>query len=293
MKLTQKELSQTHRVVVYGPPSIGKTQLVGELSQYKSMIWFDLDNGYKTLLKFPEEWKERIEIISLPDTKSFPIAIETMLKAIRGGPGKICETHGKWNCPKCTAEKAAFTEVHFNALTPDTVVVVDSLTQLTSSALSHITQGKADDYKIQTDDWGSLAKLMEVFLSHVQQAPFNIVCISHELDTEKDEKAPERLAPVSGSRNSSKNTARYFDEVIRGEISNKKHRFYSSTTSALNFVASSRTGFRIEDLEVPSLVPLFCPEKRPVTMPVTVQPPTQEATMSSKLQSILDRQKGK
>lgn len=282
MKLTQKKVSLTHRVCVYGPPSIGKTKLVGGLSEFKKLIWFDLDNGFKTLLQFPVEWQERIEIISLPDTKTFPIAIETMLKVIKGGAVKICEEHGKVGCPKCVVDKKPFTEVCLSAIDDDTVVVVDSLTQLTSSAIAHITKGKEDDYKMQTDDWGSLSKLMEVFLSHVQNASYNIVCISHELDKEKDEKAPERLVPVAGSRNSSKNTARFFDEVIRGEVANKKHRFYSSTTSALNFVASSRTGFRIEDEDEPSLIPLFCPDKRaPKTAPLkAVVTEAQKATSS-------------
>ena len=288
MKLTTKKVSLTHRVCVYGPPSIGKTHLVGELALKKNLLWFDLDNGFKTLLQLPTEAQERIEIISLPDTKTFPIAIETMLKVIKGGSHKICEAHGKVACPKCAAEKKEFITVCLDTVDDDTVVVVDSLTQLTSSAIAHITKGKPDDYKMQTDDWGGLAKLMEIFLSHVQNAPYNIVCISHELDKEKDEKAPERLVPVSGSRNSSKNTARFFDEVIRGEVSNKKHRFYSSTTSALNFIASSRTGFRIEDLPEPSLLPLFCPELRPAAMPVQT-PISEEAKSTSALSALLGK----
>lgn len=291
MKLTEKKVSLTHRVCVYGPPSIGKTKLVGALSEFKKLLWFDLDNGFKTLLQFPVEWQERIEIISLPDTKTFPIAIETCLKVIKGGKGKICEQHGKWNCPACISKGLPSVEVCLAELPDDTVVVFDSLTQLTSSAIAHITKGKDDDYKMQTDDWGSLAKLMEVFLSHVQNAPYNIVCISHELDKEKDEKAPERLVPVAGSRNSSKNTARFFDEVIRGEVSNKKHRFYSSTTSALNFVASSRTGFRIEDLPEPSLVPLFCPDKMPPAAPLK-EVVTETAKATSSLTSLLSKKIG-
>ena len=292
MKLTQKALSTTHRVIVYGPPGTGKTELVGRLSEYKNLLWFDLDNGYTTLLKFPDEWKERIDIISLPDTKSFPIGIETCLKVIKGGLCRICEEHGKVSCPTCTRDAKPVATVELNKLDTDTVVVFDSLTQLTASALAHITRGKDEEYKMQTDDWGSLAKLLEVFLSHVQQASYNIVCISHEVDTEKDEKAPERLVPVAGSRNTSKNSGRYFDEVIRAELKNLKHRFYSSTTAGMTFAASSRTGFRIEDLTTPSLVPLFCPDKRPANMPVQVDNTGVEAQTvqsTTKLQGILAR----
>jgi len=131
MKLTQKAVSSTHRVLIYGPPKTGKTELAGALSQFKKLIWIDLENGYTTLLKFPEEWKERIEIISLPDTKSYPIAIETCLKLIKGTPVKICDEHGKVSCPLCTKDSKPQTELELSKLDDSTVVVFDSLTQLT------------------------------------------------------------------------------------------------------------------------------------------------------------------
>ena len=84
MKLTDKVKSKTHRVLVYGEPKSGKTELVASLAEVYNLLYIDLENGYATLLKLPREWQERIEILSIPDTKVFPIAIETMLKIITG-----------------------------------------------------------------------------------------------------------------------------------------------------------------------------------------------------------------
>lgn len=283
MKLTQKQTSSTHRVLIYGSPKTGKSQLAGTLSEFKKLIWFDLENGYTTLLKFPEEWKERIEIISLPDTRSFPVAIETCLKVIKGGPVSICETHGKVSCPTCKKENLSFTEINLSNIGDDTVVVFDSLTQLTSSAIAHITKGKPDDYKLEFDDWGNLGKLMEIFLSHVQQAPFNVVCISHETETELED-GKIKLVPVAGSRAFSRNTAKYFDHVVYAEVKNSKHQFHSTTTSSNKLNTGSRTGIDLNSITNTPLITLFNPP--PEAAPVQ-NVATQTAQTSAKLNGIL------
>lgn len=280
MKLTQKALSPIHRVLIYGPPKTGKTQLAGGLAEFKKLIWFDLENGYSTLLKFPEEWKERIEIISIPDTRSFPIAIETCLKVIKGGPVEICEEHGKVGCPLCKKDSLAFTKVELNSLNEDTVVVFDSLTQLTNSAISHITKGQPDDYKLDYNDWGNLGKLMEIFLSHIQQANYNVVCISHETEAELED-GKTKLVPVAGTRAFSRNTAKYFDHVIYAEVKNKRHNFYSSTTSAANLNTGSRTGIVLESISDSPLITMF---RDPLP-----QAPTQKQVATSALTNLLGK----
>lgn len=256
MKLLDKAISPVHRVLIYGPPKTGKTELAGRLAEFKNLIWFDLENGYTTLLKFPQEWKERITIVSLPDTRTFPIAIETCLKVIKGGFTHICDQHGKIGCPACTKEGASFTDIELSKLDPDTVVVFDSLTQLTNSAIAHITKGKPDDYKLDYDDWGNLGKLMDIFLSHIQQASYNVVCISHETEA-KLEDGKTKLVPVAGTRSFSRNTAKYFDHVVYAEVKNKRHNFYSSTTSAFNLNTGSRSGISLEDVKDSPLIALF------------------------------------
>ena len=84
MKLTSKELSNTHRVIVFGESKSGKTELVGRLAERYNLLYFDLENGFETLLKLPQEWKDRIELVSIPDTKVYPVAIETILKVLEG-----------------------------------------------------------------------------------------------------------------------------------------------------------------------------------------------------------------
>jgi hypothetical protein len=256
MKLSKRVASKSHRVLLFGPPKSGKTQLAGQLSAEFNLIWFDLENGVDTLLKLPEEQKERIDVISLPDTRSFPIGIETCLKVIKGGKCEICERHGKVSCASCKKDNEPTTVVELSTLPLDTIVVFDSLTQLTQSAISHITKNQAEDYKLNYDDWGNLGKLMDTFLSHVQQSGFHVVCISHETETEMED-GKMKLVPTAGTRAFSRNTAKYFDEVVYCEVKNKKHIAASSTTYNGNILTGSRSGSTLETQLEASLIPIF------------------------------------
>ncbi len=256
MKLTNKLPSSTHRVLIFGAPKSGKTQLAATLASQFNLLWFDLENGYGTLLKLPTAEQERIELISIPDSKTFPIAIETMLKVIAGNPVKICEEHGKVNCPICTKDSKPQTEVSLRDLPNDTVVVIDSLSQLSNSAIAFITKNQPDDYKMDFSDWGNLRAIVEKFLSQVQQARYNIVCISHEEEVEMED-GRKKIVPVCGSSKSSRNTAKYFDHVLYCELKNKKHITASSTTYANNILTGSRTDVFMDADVNPTLLSIF------------------------------------
>lgn len=257
MKLTDKVLSKTHRVLVYGEPKSGKTELAARLSEKYKLIFIDLENGYETLLKIPKEWQERIEILSIPDTKVFPIAIETMLKIVTGNKVEVCDTHGKVACALCRKDNSGtFTTVELNALQDDTIVVVDSLTQLSNSAMNHLTKTQDDTYKPDWTDYRNQGQLLDKFLSQVQQAKYNIVCITHVVETELED-GRKKLVPVCGTTAFSRNTAKYFDHVVYCEVKNKKHNFASSTTYANNILTGSRTDIALEGTDKPNLLTIF------------------------------------
>jgi hypothetical protein len=259
-KLSAMEESPIKHVIVYGGPKTGKTELVGKTSERLNLTWFDLERGVSTLFKLPNEWKSRIEVLQIPDTRSVPMGIETMLKVIKGGPVNICAVHGKVGCPICAkVEGAEITRICLNEMGPNDCLVVDSLTQLTNSAIANITRAKPDDYKLERDDWANLGKVMDMFLSHVQAASYNIICISHENAVQVVGAADgvEKLVPVAGSGNFSRNMAKYFDEVVYCEIKNKKHVFGSSTTYSPNKLTGGRSGFSLETSTEPKLLELW------------------------------------
>lgn len=246
----------TQRVLIFGAPKSGKTQLAGGLSKKYKVLWFDLENGYSTLMKLPEAQRENIELVRLPDTRSYPVAISTLLKVLRGGEHEICDAHGAIGCIKCRQAEAPTVKVNLSTLGADTVVVIDSLTQLTNSAIASITKNQPDDYKMEYDDWGNLGKLMDICLSHIQQAKYNVVCISHETEAEMED-GKMRIVPVAGTRNFSRNTAKYFDHVVYCEVKNKKHIAASGTDYSSNILTGSRSGARLEGAPEASLDAIF------------------------------------
>jgi len=257
MKLNQATKLSPQSVLVYGPPKTGKTQLVGQLAAEFKLLWIDLENGHATLFKLPPEQQERVELVVLPDTRSYPIAIESCLKIIKGGQCFIDDETGKViTDQKLKKADRTYTEIWLNQLSSDTVVVFDSLTQLTNSAIAHITKNQPDDYKLNYDDWGNLGKLMDIFLSHVQQAKFNVVCISHETETEMED-GKIRIVPTAGTRNFSRNTAKYFGHVVYTQLANKKHSAISSTVALMNVIVGSRTDVDTGAMAEPSLIPIF------------------------------------
>lgn len=305
-KLSSKKASQTHRVIVYGAPKSGKTKIAGDLAEHFKLIWIDMENGHETLFQLPEAWQDNIELINLPDTRSYPIAIETCLKLVKGKVS-ICELHGKCSCMMCKRAGEPEVEVDLNTIPQDTIVVFDSLTQLSNSAVANITKSEADDYKLNYDDWAHLGKLLDIFLSHIQQAGYNVIVISHETEAETEGKK-KTLVPVGGTKNFSRNIAKYFDHVIYAERKNKKHVYASSTGYATTILTGSRSNVSMETCgdDTPSLLRIFKPELyttggsnstgvgiKSSTSTVVNKEVAQVTTSNSKANAMLERMRAK
>jgi len=271
-KLTEYAKQVTSKVLITGMPGSGKSTLAAMLAERYTLHWLDLERGVNTLLKLPPAWQENVDIISIPDSAAFPIASATLTSLFKNSKASICEKHGKDSCALCRKDSLPTNDIDFNTLTAKDIVVIDTVTQLSHSILSHITRAEAIDYKMERDDWGSLRKMTEFFCSQFQAATFNLVCIAHVTEA-KAEDGKTKLVSAFGSASMSAEFSKAFDHVVYCDIKNGKHVAGSSTNYSNAVLTKSRTDFAIEKLAVPSLLPIF--DNAPVaTQPTQVQAAT-------------------
>lgn len=263
MKLTEYIPAVSKKILVYGPPKSGKTDLVGQLASTKKLWWFDLEDGVKTLLHSPrmkKEWFDNIELFKIPDTQIFPIAARTLLKVIKGMPVEVCHAHGAVACPICKKEGAGVSTISLKDFTNDDVLVIDSVSQLAASAMNDIQKDviSKDQFekKPDWDDYANQGRIMDRIFSILQQAPFNVVAISHEQLVEMED-GRKKLVPIGGTSQFSKTFAKYFDDVVYIDVVNKKHKAASSSTYSSSIVMGSRSGKELEKGTEPSLLELF------------------------------------
>lgn len=260
-KLDEANIQFTKRVLVYGDPGSGKSELVSKLAMEHELLWFDLEKGSNVLFKLPKEKQKNVTLIAIPDTRAAPMASETMLKVAKRVTGRICYEHGKFNCPICSKlpnhdSISDLVDMQEQAKTNKRIIVIDSLTQFKASCMAHISKGKGDDFKFGFDEWARLNNMVDILLSELQAANYDVVVISHSDMIEKVD-GKEQIIPVSSTRNFSRNTGRFFTDVIYAEVKNKNHNFYSASTAQNQIQTKSRSDSKIEEMDKPSLLPFF------------------------------------
>ena len=258
MKLTKALEADPVRALVMGMPGSGKSSLVAKLAESGIRLkWIDLENSISVLQKLPTAAMDNVDVMSVRDSASYPIAAETMLVLFKEGKVHACNKHSKHNCPLCKPLGAVeFTDIDFSTMTKQDCLVLDSSSQLSASLLANITKGRPTESKPDRDDWGSLRKYTEFFTSQFQACPVNLIVIAHAMEASMEDNKV-KIVPIFGSATASANFAKAFNDVIYTEVKNKKHVAYSSSVATMNIITKSRSDFDIEKLAVASLLPLF------------------------------------
>lgn len=245
-----------HRICVFGEPGMGKTHYIGELASRFNLHWFDLENGYSTLYNLPEEYQDRINLYAIPDSAIFPVAIETILHIIKGLPVDICEEHGKVNCPHCKRDNKPTQRFCLNELGPMDVLVIDSGSQLQSSALANMMKSLPDTAKPEWDHYRNQGALVNKILSTLQHAPCHVAVATHVIESEMED-GTKKLCPLIGTAPFSRNAGKYFGHCIYPTVKAGKRVLVSNGVANARLAVSSRSTVDLGQLEQPSLHPLF------------------------------------
>lgn len=261
---SNKVAKSNHSILVYGPPKTGKTRFVAtaaKVPEIKRIFWIDTENGLDTVLNMglTEEELGKFITYKIPDTKDSPRAIETVLKMMTSKTKvRICDEHGIVGCTICgKVQGYAGEDFLLSECTHNDIVVIDSGSQLGTSALNAACLGKGDLYKPQFDDWGNVGKWLTDILLVVQQAQHtNFVVITHELAHEGEDKV-ERIYPLMGSKPFSTNVGKYFGTVVYSHIKLGGHANASSSTFKPNVITGSRLNIKLEGIKDSSMKDLL------------------------------------
>ena len=261
-------------ILLYGPPFSGKTTLIGSAASEYNILFFDLEQSIKALLKLPVELQHNITVIPVMDTIENPRAIKLLDKVLKGGTFKTCDAHGELMCPTCLRSSSIeWTEFTIpSGLSADNsklLIAIDSGSQLTISAnsaanllLKNITTPDYIPIKEGRDgfaEWGAQGKMLTRILSVVQNAPYHVVMTAHESEGKREDDSL-RISPSIGTANYGVNSGKYFDHVIYMDKINGKHMAYSDTGFSNKIITGSRTDIAIEGMTVPSLRPVLSGE---------------------------------
>lgn len=265
--LVESKDDDYEHTLIYGEPGSGKTILAGLLSEFYNILWFDGEKGAKTLYEnLPKELMERIRIIRVQDTSLTPNFVATMLKIVTGRQVKLCLEHGVVDCPGCQAELVT---VGLNYLPSNYLMVMDSLTQFSLSALNLSYYKVTKDTSNDVDEywrgekgemfayWGGLKNVLDKFGNYLKDLQCNCVVISHEMNP----KESSDVVPVAGSEPSSISFAKFVGTLINCKLENNRHKYISSETSSTFIQAKSRSNVNLEKVTVPSLLHVFRPKE--------------------------------
>lgn len=279
MKPSMVARNRVSHLIMFGESKTGKSSLAAELLLHGYHLhWVSMDNGHEVIFKLKlseEQLDKQLDLIILPDTKDHNVAIRTCRAIMSGLPVKICDTHGEKDCSFCVKNSKSFTLVDTSKFTAKDILVFDHLGQLSESAMvAAFKKHKRDlEEKPEWEHYAMQGLLLGGFLGNIQQAKFNVICITHVEETTQEDKT-KKLVPMVGTANYSRNVSKFFDHVVYTQIENGKHKFGSMTNFKNSVVTGSRTDVAIEKEEIPSLVKFFqLPDKEVPEIVASIEVP--------------------
>ena len=84
------------------------------------------------------------------------------------------------------------------------------------------------------------------FGSIIQNAPFNVIVISHEILAELEDKT-KKIVPIGGTRNKSADFGKYYDDIVYTEVVGGNFMAWAHQADKSRIVIGSRTGKKLQD----------------------------------------------
>jgi len=244
------------KILLYGMSKTGKTFQAMKLAEHGYIIhYIGGENGHLVGKQLTLEAQKRIDIIQLPDTITNPCMMQSLAHLFKNGEFKPCVEHGLHKCIKCTGAMLPFNFLKIADMGPKDIIVLDSGTQWGNSILAWMALKQPEDWTPEWEHWRRQGAVLDMGLGVIQNSTKNWIVITHEIAHE-NQAGDEKIFPMAGTRNFSRNSAKYFDTVVYCEVVNGKHIFASRTTYKNKVVTGDRMGVQVESSDK-GLLPIF------------------------------------
>lgn len=269
MKATDYIETEATHALVYGDPGSFKSSLVMKLAEAGYKLKYFMIDGGAPLKILSKGALSNVEIFPIQDTVDNPIGIKTFRSVIRGGLCSICDAHGDIGCIICKRSGGSFSDVCLNAMAMNEIAVFDHLSGAADSAMAKVFDGEkalessnASDNKAGYTEYRKQGWQMQDFLSRMQIASFNVVCITHMIMVDMEDNL-KKIVPQLGTRDFSSTGGKYFTDIIHCEpnAAKKTFNFGSLSTYRYGVLTKSRNNIDIAAMKEPSLVPFFTDAK--------------------------------
>lgn len=252
-KLKRKDSPSSGATCLYGEPGAGKTALALDLANHGFNVHLlDLEHGSDVAqIVVEDENFSNVDIYEINDGPTNPNAIKLVSRILNcSGEISFCVKHSRTICKECEKDGGEFEHINAKEFSSNEVLVIDSATQLISSAVTHSSGARKvlESKKLDWDNWNDLGQLMDFVFAKAQKANFPVIFIAHELTIPLPD-GSQKLSPIGGTLNYSRNFTRFFNNVIRCSVKNGTHRLQSLPKDNTKAKAKNRFNLDINECE--------------------------------------------
>jgi len=244
------------KVILYGAPFTGKTTAAAMLAKDRRIQIIDVDRNAGALIhSIPEEYHSNIDIVPMPDSLDNPV-FGLLLEFLTGQRMDYNPLDGKKLSVKYRGVVANVQPKLPEIKPPETsdIIILDSGTSITESLINYVranrnrsaNEEKLDELQLSERDWGLVSGYMAKLTKVLASIPYHVILICHELIVTMPD-GTTKIAPMLGSRNTSRNMAKDFSAVVHMSIEGTQFKSTSSQRSNSKIVVGSRSNIFMEN----------------------------------------------
>ena len=243
------------KVLLYGAPFTGKTTAAASLAERRNIMLIDLDrNAAELVHSVPKQYHSNIDIVPMPDSLENPI-YDLLMDFLQGKRVDYNPIAGKKLSIKYRGAIDNVTPKlpEIKPVNDATILVIDSGTTLTESVINYVREVRSrsdkesnlNEIALSERDWELVAGYIARFTKVLKSLPYPVILICHEMLVEMPDKSI-RIAPALGSRNTSRNVAKDFTNVVHMSLDGTVFRQSSSQKTNAKVIAGSRRNIFVE-----------------------------------------------